>query len=300
MPPGEGGKKTFEARAELAGVRLQREIERRTKGNPVFITSGIPGSVGSGAIDVWSGLASLLPRERDFKVWPFEGALPALFALTPIVVAENYPRVIYAAALSDLPSAQRPRLRMSKTMAETRNAAMECLMSRSWIEWYCVTLKNTSAALADENSFDALLMAAGLLRVLLDDELLFSPAFEDPVAEGGILGTGTINFDLPEADFSPRGEKRTSPAGTKAPRASILPGSAMDVDAHAEGANEYATFGSTYACAIPRCSKRFIGGRGGWDGHVGSLRSHPSWHSEVTSHKDRVELFRVEFPLFFS
>jgi hypothetical protein len=300
VPPGEGGKKAFEAKAERAGVRLQRKIERRTKGNPVFITSGIPGSVGSGAIDVWRGLASLLPRERDFKVWPFEGALSALFASTPIVVAENYPRAIYAAALSDLPSAQRPRLRISKTMAETRKAAMECLMSRSWIGRYCVTLKNTSAALADENSFDALLTAAGLLRVLLDDELLFSPEFEDPVAEGGILGTGTINFDLPEANFFPRGGKRTSPAGTKARRASMLPGSAMDADGHAEGANEDATVGSTYACPIRGCSKRFNGGRGGWDGHVGSLTNHPNWHSEVTSPKDRVELFRAEFPLFFS
>jgi hypothetical protein len=223
VPSGGGGKKEFEVEAERAGVQLQRKIERRTNGNSVFITSGIPGSVGSGAIDVWRGLASLLPRERDFKVWPFEGALPDLFASARIVVAENYPRAIYAAALSDLPSAQRPRLRISKTMAETRKAAVECLTSRSWINQHCVALNDICAALADENSFDALLTAAGLLRVLLDGEPLFSSDFEDPVAEGGILGTGTINFDIPERVFLTRGGRRTSRAETKALRVSILP-----------------------------------------------------------------------------
>jgi hypothetical protein len=298
VPAGKGAKKAFEVKAERAGVQLQREIERRTKGNPVFITSGIPGSVGSGAIDAWRSLARLLPIERDFKVWPFEGALPDLFASTRIVVAENYPRAIYATALSDPPSAQRPRLRLSKTKAETRRAAVECLTSLPWIARYRVTLKGTSGALADENSFDALLTTAGLLRVVLDEEPLYSPGFVDPVAEGGILGTGTINFDLPEVGFSSEGAQRASPAGTKAPRPSIYSG--LAIDGHAEESKEDAPVGRAYACPIPRCSKRFIGGRGGWDGHAASLGNHPNWHPEVTGRKDRLELFRAGFPLFFS
>jgi hypothetical protein len=280
VPSGRGGREAFEAAACGAGVDLRRRIDRKTAGNPVFITSGIPGSVGSAAIDAWTALGGLLPRDRDFRLWPFEGTVPTLFAATRVVVAENYPRAAYAAALSDLPAPQRPRIRVSKTAAAIRETIVKHLTSRPWIARHGVTLQDTAAALADENAFDALLTAAGLLRLLLDGEPLSSPEFEDPVAEGGILGTGAINFDLAEACFPSAG-------GSAGPRAT-------------RNAGQRAAAAPTHACPIPGCSKQFVGGRGGWDSHAGSLRNHPNWHPDVTPHGDRVELFRTEFPSFFS
>jgi hypothetical protein len=163
---------------------------------------------------------------------------------------------------------------VAKTRPEIRKSALDKLASLSWIRKYGVALQDTGDALADENAFDALLTTAGLLRVLLEDEPLFSPEFVDSVAEGGILGTGTINFD--------RAPKIS--AGVAAPVPEIPTVSIQHV----------------YACPIPKCSKRFIGSRGGWDGHAGSLKNHADWHPEITSHKDRIKLFRSEFPLFFT
>jgi hypothetical protein len=202
VPSGTGARAAFEQASARIGVQLRRRIEIKTGGNPVFITAGIPGSVGSGAINAWIGLARLLPHPRDFKPWPFEGTLHELFASAPIVIAENYPRAIYAASLSDVAAVCRHRLRIAKTRAETRHAAIKCLLSQPWIASNGVELRDTDAALIDENQFDALVTAAGLLRLVIEGEPLFSPAFVDPVAEGGILGTSTINFDLPEADFA--------------------------------------------------------------------------------------------------
>lgn len=221
VPRGAGARAAFEQAAGRAGVQLRRRIDVRTGGNPLFITGGIPGSVGSAAIDVWLGLAQLLPLSRDFKIWPFEGAFPDLFASAPIVIAENYPRAAYAAAFCDVFCANRPRVRLSKTRAETRHEAIKCLLSRPWVRDNGVMLHDIDAALADENQFDAMVTAAGLLRLVVEEEPLNSGALEDPVAEGGILGTGTINFDLPEADFLPDGGALQS--GPSPPEVSIPP-----------------------------------------------------------------------------
>ena len=180
-----------------------------------------------------------------------------------------------------------------------RKSALECLTSRSWIANYGVSIEDTTAALADENSFDALLTTAGLLRVLLDDEQLSSPRFEDSVAEGGILGTGTINFDLPQTGFSLAAGNETYPDEIKTARASILY-AVTTVAVTVPRIRKKDSLESTYLSPIPKCTKRFIGGRGGWDGHAGSLKNHPDWHPAVSCQKDRVQLFRVEFPWFFS
>ena len=50
----------------------------------------------------------------------------------------------------------------------------------------------------------------------------------------------------------------------------------------------------------PLCGKRFAIGRAGWDGHVGAIKLHPSWHPKVLDAEERKRLFRDEFPEFFS
>jgi hypothetical protein len=287
VPSGTGGKMAFERASAQIGVQLRRRIDAKTGGNPMFITAGIPGSVGSGAINAWIGLANLLPRARDFKIWPFEGTLPELFGSCRIVIAENYPRAIYAAAFSDAPAARRSRMKLSKTRTETRHQAIEYLLCRRWITGNLVTVHDTDDALTDENQFDALVTAAGLLRLFLDGEPLSSTTFEDPVAEGGILGTGTINFDLPEIDFTH--VVGTTGEGPLAP----------DRELRAAKPSPHTMPGLSYRCPIPGCGKIFTGSRGGWDGHAGSFRMHPNWQPHITDHGDRLEAFRAEYPNFF-
>ena len=54
-----------------------------------------------------------------------------------------------------------------------------------------------------------------------------------------------------------------------------------------------------YRCPIAGCDKVFQGSRGGWDGHVGSLRLHPEWHPELPQAEERKRRFETEFPDFF-
>jgi hypothetical protein len=286
VPPGAGARAAFEEAAAHAGVQLRRRIDVRTGGNPMFITGGIPGSVGSAAIDVWLGLAHLLPLSREFKIWPFEGTFPELFASAPIIIAENYPRAAYAAAFCDISRTNRPRMGLSKTRAETRHEAIKFLLSRPWVHDSGVTLHDTDAALADENQFDALVTAAGLLRLVIEEEPLSSGTLEDPVAEDGILGTGTMNFDLPEVDFVPNGGTRQGGPFNRGVYCADKP-------------SGHAGSGSEFRCPIPQCAKVFIGSRGGWDGHVGASRMHPNWQPHVKDHRERLKVFRAEYPEFF-
>jgi hypothetical protein len=114
VPEGKGALKAFENAAAQASVRLRRRIEELSHAKPVFLTSGIPGTVGSGAIDLWTGLARELTPERDFGIWPFEGRLEELLATRRIVVGEIYPRAAYAVALSSLPPSERAPLKVAK------------------------------------------------------------------------------------------------------------------------------------------------------------------------------------------
>src|SRR5205085_11586914 len=104
VPPGAGSRTAFELRARLAGASLLREIERRLDAKSAFIVSGIPGTVGSGTLALWSELAPLLRGARTFAVAPFEGQPPELVASRRVVVAELYPRACYSAALRDAPA----------------------------------------------------------------------------------------------------------------------------------------------------------------------------------------------------
>jgi len=54
-----------------------------------------------------------------------------------------------------------------------------------------------------------------------------------------------------------------------------------------------------FHCPIPGCSMEFLGSRGGWDGHVLSLRTHPEWHPEVDDPEERKRLFKEEYGTWF-
>ena len=73
VPGGEGGRSAYEQVARRFQVDLSRTIDKQTRANPMFIKSGIPGTVGSGTIALWQELEPLLRPGRTFRLWPFEG-----------------------------------------------------------------------------------------------------------------------------------------------------------------------------------------------------------------------------------
>jgi hypothetical protein len=90
---GEGGRTAFDGAAARAGVpSLLRRLDLQTNANRVFITAGIPGSVGSSACNVWISLRALVSLRRSFAVWPFEGTLEDLTSTKAVILAEVYPR----------------------------------------------------------------------------------------------------------------------------------------------------------------------------------------------------------------
>ena len=198
VPAGAGSRGLFEACAARQGVVLWRDIDRRTGANPVFITAGIPGSVGSGALALWQQLAVAMPG-RTFGLWPFDGAdLDELLQRRRVVVGEIYPRVAYALALLDVPPHQRSRLRLAKTQQRARETALAALLQRPWVKNHGVTIDDCDDAVASEDVFDALLTASAFLRCALEGRSVGGPA---AFAEGGILLTGAVNLALPEIQW---------------------------------------------------------------------------------------------------
>jgi hypothetical protein len=197
-----GGRTAYQEAAAHQGVDLRRTIERSTRGNPVFILSGIPGSVGSGALDLWRGLLDAELEGHGFDMWPFDGtgcaASPTAGRPT---IGEMYPRALYASALLDDPAHRRSLLRVAKTKHETRAAALAALAGRPWLCELDVRIEGTRLALASEDHFDALLSAAGLLRSVLAGEPLHPSALPCAMSEGGIIGSGAVDLDLREQTF---------------------------------------------------------------------------------------------------
>ena len=189
IPKGKGGLKNFEA---AAGIPIRREIERRTAGKSVFVVRGIPGSVGSGAREVWRELAPLLNTDRGFSIWPFEGTLDEILGRGKIAIGEIYPRAAYATALSEaLPA--RP-LALGKTKQFVRDQRVRELQNASWVKNHSVSLCDLHRAIDNEDDFDAMMTSAALLRVVLQGLPFSDPTLDDPIAEGGILCTGTLDF----------------------------------------------------------------------------------------------------------
>ena len=189
MPRGVGARRSF---VQAAGFDLLRGVDRQCRGNPAFVVSGVPGSVGSATRALWQELAPMLESKRAFRVWPFEGELDRLLRETPITVGEMYPRIAYAVAVAEeLPArSEAPR---RKDRRSVREAWLSRLQSASWIHGGGVTIADVASALASEDDFDALFTAAALLRCVVENVPL--PAhLVDGRAEGGILGTEGVQW----------------------------------------------------------------------------------------------------------
>jgi hypothetical protein len=191
-----------------------------------------------------------------------------------------YPRAAYATALLGGAASLRPPLMVAKTNSETRRAAIEKLRAAEWVRDLGVTIENLVEAEAKEDDFDALMTAAALLRCELERTPLHRPRVGSDYAEGGILGAGSVNLELPARTFQPHFHRsgRSEPSSITAPAQEA---------------------GEAFRCPIPGCEKRYAKTRSGWDAHVGSRRKHPSWRQELESAEERKREFAAEFPNFF-
>ena len=116
---------------------------------------------------------------------------------------------------------------------------------------------------------------------------------EAALAEGGMLGTGSINLKLAEQKFGDPQRPREQHTQNGQSRSAVPSGRfSPKISSTADALR-------TYQCPIPGCGKVYQGSRGGWDAHVGSLRIHPSWHPELQSEEGRKQTYRSEFPDFF-
>lgn len=285
VPGVEGGLTAYRTAAGRWGVHLDRRIDRLTKAKTAFATSGIPGSVGSAACALWRELQTLLQPVRNFRVWPFEGSLDELIGTVPVIVGEMYPRAAYATALLDSEAAARPPLKVEKTNKTVRSAALIELLRAQWVKRNAVHIENVDFAADNEDDFDACITCAALLRCVIDRLPLCSSVPGADAAEGGILGTGTINLSLPERQFRTAQELIGSNVNRQQVSSAMAPSRSRDM--------------RSYSCPIPGCVWVFKGSRGGWDGHVGSPRTHTNWHPELESAEDRRNAFKVEFREFF-
>ena len=180
IPKGKGSLTAYKDR--IRGGLLRR-IDGKVGAKPIFAVSGIPGTVGSGTRDLWMELIPLLTEDRDFAVWPFEGDLEDLLAAHPITLAETYPGLAYAAALSaTLPT---HRLAISKTKREAREVACDLLEAAAWVREAGVDLGDLSPARADEDAFDSHLTAAALLRCVIEGMPLCDPGLHRPDCRSG-------------------------------------------------------------------------------------------------------------------
>ena len=297
VPAGDGGLGTYVDAAGRFGVDMYRQIDRMTGAKALFIKAGVPGSVGSAACALWQELASELTAHRTFKVWPFEGEIQMLLQSTSVVVGEMYPRAAYATALLDVPPTSRGPLVVAKTDAGVRREAIAALRAASWVGSLSVELEDLGQAEANEDDFDACVTAAALLRCILEGAPLCPVQLQSPASEGGMLGTGSVNLRLPQRTFSTR-QRRERPLAQPTARTARQPVESGRSDASVLRADGGAAV-RVFRCPIAGCDKVFHGSRGGWDGHVGSIRLHPNWHPELEEADARKRRFETEFPTFF-
>lgn len=199
VPAGPGGLTLF---LDHAGGRavLYRQLERATGARPVFVRSGIPGTVGSGSIALWRELlAARRARPDRFRIWPFEVELDALPSARCIAIAESYPRACYAVALSDaLPTGI---VAVAKGDPRARRRGLDALREADWVRGRSVEITGFDAAEASADDFDALMQAIALAR-LVDARIPLAAPLVDPVWEGGILGTGGLTIGAPRVTRS--------------------------------------------------------------------------------------------------
>ena len=178
------------------GVEPFRDVDSVTAAKSPFILAGIPGSVGSSVVDLWPALSGILASPPDgFRVWPFDQAQPDT-GDAGVILAEMYPRALYASALASEPPSLRARLSVAKSDRKARRAAIESLLAQGWVREHAVRFEDADPDAITEDAFDALMSAAGALRCVLEGTPLgYSGA--DPF-EGGILALDSLNLSLPE------------------------------------------------------------------------------------------------------
>ena len=269
-PP--AGPWSLKAFAEASYGGLYREIDSRLKGKPIFVTSGIPGSVGSGTRALWQELIAL-GDAAAFCVWPFHGHLSTLLKADAPVIAEIYPKALYGIALAE--SLPAPVWSVAKTHKSARQEVLERLRNAAWIARERVAIEGFDAALGNEDDFDALLSAAALMRIFLENAPLEIPDTPDAMIEGSVLGAASLTTSAAQRVTGKLPKKKTAQPTDSTHRV------------------------QTYRCPIPGCQHVFHNTRGGWDAHVASLRRHPEWHPTVHDPIQRKCLFKKRFPDWF-
>lgn len=194
---GPGGLTRFLDRAGGRGM-LYRQIERATGAKPVFATSGIPGTVGSGSRVLWRELLALRRAGgRAFRLWPFEIDVEAIADAGCPVLAESYPRACHGVALAErLPG---PMLQISRTTRGERMRRLDELRGMPWFRVVSVEPGDLEAAAAGDDDFDALMQAAAFVR-LVETSTALSSSLVDARWEGGILGTGGVVLGPPRVE----------------------------------------------------------------------------------------------------
>lgn len=197
-PGADARNRMFRAMRER-GVEPLRDVDTVTAAKSPFILSGIPGSVGSSVADLWPALSGILAnRSVGVRCWPFDQAQPETGA-AGVVLAEIYPRALYASALASEPPPLRARLSIAKGDPKCRRAAIDSLLAQDWVQQNGVRFEDVEPGTTSEDSFDALLSAAGLLRCVLEGTPLGWSGSD--IFEGGILGLDSLNLSLPERTF---------------------------------------------------------------------------------------------------
>ena len=238
---------------------MLRRIDGATGGKPVFAVSGIPGTVDSGTREFWRELGPLLSGRREFSVWPFEGDAKSPAGSDAIVLCEAYPRIAYAVALAEtLPTRAVP---WPKTRSAWRAIGCDCLARARWVGEHDVRLCDLDGARSSEDDFDAMFVAAAVLRCVLEDGPLARRDWTDEVAEGSILLAGALVLD-----GGPRQRRRTKAAGGVV---------------------------RCYRGPIRRCTKDFRGSRAGWDKHIVSDR-HPKGRGRIVRLRGRARFAASE------
>lgn len=265
------GSWSLKAFVEASKDGFYRQIDSRLNGNPIFVTSGIPGSVGSGTQALWQELIAI-GKTSKFRVWPFHGSLGTLLNAETPVIAEIYPKACYGIALAkNIPA---PLMSLGKTRQGSRQDALARLQDSDWVASSQIVLQDLDAALSNEDDFDALFSAAALLRMVIETSPIEAPADTCSTVEGSILGAASLMSSAIQINSQhPKQSARVTTKSTRLPQA--------------------------YPCPIHGCQYVFQNTRGGWDAHVASVARHPEWHPDVLDATERKQLFKREFPSWF-
>ncbi|KAA6183550.1 hypothetical protein F2Q65_15255 [Thiohalocapsa marina] len=183
------GRWSLQAFVDASRQGLYRRVDKQLQAKPLFVTCGLPGSVGSGTRALWQELIGLAGL-GEFRLWPFQGTLATLLTEDVPVIAEIYPKACYGLALAE--SLPAPLLSIAKTKEHARQAALVQLRNNPWLVRQRMTINDFDAAVDNEDHFDALLSAAALTRILLEEAPIESPEAMDGIAEGGMLGAASL------------------------------------------------------------------------------------------------------------